>query len=131
MNLVLEYEKGGECTQSDATDFELFSISLHFPNPTLKTLSALAEKRNTAEVVFGKTHKLVGENNRSAAPYIPLDHNLFFRQERVAQKYSVLFKRTATYNEPELRRAMLTKDSLVVFTFCSVQALLQAEALTS
>lgn len=77
--MVLEYERGREgrgCTQSDATDFELFSIPLHFPNPTLKTLSALAEKRNTAEVVFGKTHKLVGENNRSAAPYIPLDHNL-------------------------------------------------------
>ena len=51
LNLVLEYEKGGECTQSDATDFELFSISLHFPNPTLKTLSALAEKRNNAEVL--------------------------------------------------------------------------------
>ena len=32
LNLVLEYERGGECTQSDATDFELFSIPLHFPH---------------------------------------------------------------------------------------------------
>ena len=68
LNLVLEYERGGGGVRR-AMPLTLNYFPFRSIFPTLKTLSALAEKRNSAEVVLKNTQvdKSVGgqDNNRS------------------------------------------------------------------